>query len=319
MESPTISIVVPTHDRHERLSRLLRGLEAQTFPADDFEVVVVDDGSLPPVRVSAESGLRLRLLRNASSSGPAAARNIGWRAATGALVAFTDDDCRPSVDWLRCLFEKWQGDTTRIVQGATAPDPEGGSEPGPLTRTMDIRGPTGVYETCNIAYPRVLLERTQGFDERFKRACGEDLDLGMRARNHGAELSFAPHALVYHAVHQPSLASMIRHARIWSDAALSLKLHPELRSLLVARAFFRRTHPLLLMAAAGMALSTRGGWWRTALSSALPYCEHYRRAYSDVGESWIAAAYRLPVHALVDLVEVGTMLEGTVRHRVLML
>ncbi len=317
MGAPKLSVVVPTHDRPDLLARLLGALASQTVGSATFETVVVDDGSRTPVGDLSRLRSEVRVLRHEHSRGPAAARNTGWQAAQGDLIAFTDDDCRPSPRWLEALLEAWNGEEARIVQGRTEPDQQG--EAHPLGRTMEISGPTGLYETCNIAYPRRLLEGTGGFDERFRRACGEDVDLGMRASRAGAELAFAPKALVHHAVHHPPLSALVRHARIWSDAVLTLKLHPELRPMLVGGVFWKRTHPLLLLAGAGAVLSITRRSPLPALLSSAAYLEHYRRVYAAAGESWLEAARRLPVHALIDAVEVATMIEGSARHRTLML
>ncbi len=319
MGAPQLSVVVPTHDRPALLVRLLAALESQTVGSGSFETLVVDDGGEQPVGDLTRFRLKLRVLRHDHPRGPAAARNTGWRAAKGGLIAFTDDDCRPSARWLEGLLEAWGRDEARIVQGRTEPEPHQRSQLHPLSRTMEISGKTGLYETCNIAYPRSLLERTGGFDERFRRACGEDVDLGRRASNAGAEVVFAGEALVYHVVHQPTLPAMLRHARIWSDAVLSLRRHPELRMMLFANVFWKRTHPLFLLAVLASALAARRRSGLLAVLGALPYLEHYRRVYGQTGEPLLRAARRLPEHMLIDAVEVATMVEGTVRHRTLML
>ena len=66
-------------------------------------------------------------------------------------------------------------------------------------------------------------------------------------------------------------------------------------------------------------LSVRRRWAPAGLLGAIPYLEHYRRTYARAGQPWSQALGRLPTHALVDAVEVATMLEGTARHRTLML
>lgn len=317
MHSPRVTVVVPTHERPDHLARLLAALESQSIGSEGFEVCVVDDGSGEPPGDLSRFDLSLRVLRHDHPRGPAAARNTGWRAARGRLVAFTDDDCQPAPQWLAALVRAWSESDDRVVQGATEPDRPG--DVRPLSRTMDVSGPTGLYETCNIAYPRRLLERVEGFDERFRRACGEDVDLGIRAARAGADVAYAPDALVYHAVHQPSLAARVRHARIWSDAVLTLKLYPELRSMLIGGLFWKRTHALLLLAAGGGAVSIAKRSLLPALLSSLAYVEHYRRVYSDADESLLEAGHHLPAHLLVDSVEVATMIEGSLRHRTLML
>ena len=101
MTTPRATVVVATHNRAYRLSLLLHALRAQTLPRQEFEVVVVDDGSTdstPLLLADAErSGdLDLRVLRREPAAGPATARNMGWRIARAPIIAFTDDDCRPS-------------------------------------------------------------------------------------------------------------------------------------------------------------------------------------------------------------------------------
>src|SRR5436305_5803487 len=104
-----VSVVIPTHDRPEGLARLLAGLHRQTVAPARFEVIVVDDGSSEPAVV--DSGeLWVRVLRHEQPRGPAAARNSGWRAASGDIVAFIDDDCVPSERWLEEVMAATRGE-----------------------------------------------------------------------------------------------------------------------------------------------------------------------------------------------------------------
>jgi glycosyltransferase involved in cell wall biosynthesis len=87
------SVLIISHNRHEDLRRALASVIIQTILPK--EVVVVDDGSTPPVSLDdlqVPQALSLRLIRNAVPSGPARARNIGIGAAGGAWIAFLDDD-----------------------------------------------------------------------------------------------------------------------------------------------------------------------------------------------------------------------------------
>src|SRR3954454_118451 len=102
------SVVVPTFRRPESLSRCLAALCVQDFDAAAYEVIVVDDAASDEARRvvtcwaerAAECGLALRYVQVTGAHGPAAARNVGWRVARGQIIAFTDDDCLPTSDWL---------------------------------------------------------------------------------------------------------------------------------------------------------------------------------------------------------------------------
>lgn len=316
MPQPLVSVVVPTHDRPDLLQSLLDGLGEQSVLGGDFEVIVVDDGSTDPV-VATDDRLDLKVLRHERPRGPAAARNTGWRAAVAPLIAFTDDDCRPAPEWIESLLRTWAENSSRIVQGRTEPDDPTALRP--LSRSMLIEGPSGFFETCNIAYPCALLEKVGGFDESFERACGEDVDLGLRAMKYGVELVYEPNAVVTHVVHQPSLPAMLRHARIWSDAVRVLGLHPQLRSALLAGVFWKPTHPLLLGAVGGLALALSQRQRRVAAVAILPYAAFYSRVYRRHGEAPGRALVKLPVHVLVDGAELLTLARGSVAHRTLML
>ena len=90
--APVFSIVLPTYNRPELLRRAISSVCRQTF--QDFELIVVDDGSTVPCCSGfAEPGdPRIRLIRNPSNIGVAGARNVGIEAARGTYISFLDDD-----------------------------------------------------------------------------------------------------------------------------------------------------------------------------------------------------------------------------------
>ena len=89
-DAPLVSIIVPTYDRAGFLAEALGSVVAQTL--EDWECVVVDDGSPEPVALPGAVDPRIRLVRRPRNGGPAAARNIGLLEARGAFVTFLDDD-----------------------------------------------------------------------------------------------------------------------------------------------------------------------------------------------------------------------------------
>jgi glycosyltransferase involved in cell wall biosynthesis len=309
--NPAISVVIPTHNRPAGLRSLAEALCAQSLSPERFEVIVVDDGSAPPARICS-AGLSLRVLRHEQPQGPAAARNTGWRVASAPLVAFLDDDCTPVEGWLAALLKAaGAAGSMAVIQGAIKPRPDQGEDLHPLAHTIEVTCASQLFVSANIAYPRSLLERLGGFDERFRRS-GEDVELGARAIKAGAHASFASDALAFHEVRSLDLAALIRHTVKWTDSVRAVSMHPELRGLLTARVFWKPTHPRLLLAATGL-LSRRPG---IAALAAAPYLAHYWRVYRGRPG---ALARALPTHTAVDACEIGTVLVGSIRHRTLML
>lgn len=97
---PKISVVLTAYNRPQLLAEVLAGFADQTVPAEDFEVIVVDDGSDQPVKEIVEkfrSRINIVCLRQ-QNSGLAAARNNGIKAAKGQIVLFSDDDDVPSAE-----------------------------------------------------------------------------------------------------------------------------------------------------------------------------------------------------------------------------
>src|SRR5581483_8142049 len=95
--APSVAVVIATHNRSDRLTRLLEAVQGQTN-VPPFGVVIVDDASTddtPSVLARLAHGSRVPLTveRLPRNRGPATARNVGWRCTQAAVVAFTDDDC----------------------------------------------------------------------------------------------------------------------------------------------------------------------------------------------------------------------------------
>lgn len=86
---PELSIVIPTHNRPEMLKKAVMSVTAQTF--SDLEVIVVDDGSSPPITDDLFQ-TEVSIHRHSSPKGASAARNTGLSHAKGTYVAFLDDD-----------------------------------------------------------------------------------------------------------------------------------------------------------------------------------------------------------------------------------
>jgi glycosyltransferase involved in cell wall biosynthesis len=315
---PEVTVVIPTRDRATRLTAALEALRGQTLDPERFETLVVDDGSSDGTadvlaRVAGDGAFGVRAMR-LSGDGPAAARNAGWRAAHGPLVAFTDDDCEPTPTWLEAILRAAAASPGAIVQGITAPIPrEADLLSRPFSRTRLIDGPSLWFATCNIAYPRDLLERLGGFDEFFSEALGEDTDLGWRGLEAGARVEFAAEAVVHHAVEDLGPAGYMRHALRGADAVYAFRRHPGLRQSTLRYGVFRNPSLARLgLAIAGLVLARRH---RAAALLAAPYARDVlgRSMSSDGGPQLV------PYLLAYDVVQAYTSLRGSIRHRTLVL
>ena len=315
---PLVSVVVPTHNRPERLARLLESLRHQVMAHSEFEVIVVDDGSTVETGgvIAAEAvfgELRLSAVRHPEPLGPAAARNSGWRAAEAPLVAFTDDDCVASPGWLRAVVAQHKRAPGSIIQGPTRPDPDESDQAGPFSRTQHVERLGPQYETCNIAYPRMLLEALGGFDESFGPGpTAEDTDLAWRAIETGGRTVFADDAVVFHAVERLGARGMLRVAGRWMPAVGVVARYPAVRAGLYRGRFWNVWHYLL---------------WRSLLILVLPAPRWLRRmilarhlmALIERSRTLGGGQTTVPFLIVHDAVECWTIARGAIRYRTFVL
>jgi GT2 family glycosyltransferase len=208
--SPRISVIIPTCNRPEQLRDCLTALSRQTYPRSSFDVVIVDDGSEPPIAgVAADYSdkLDVRVIRQARQ-GPAAARNFGVTSARGSLIAFTDDDCRPAADWLERLLARLDAGGALLVGGrvVNALGDNIFATTSQLIHEMAYAHHNAAGEQAqffasnNMAVDAESLVRVGGFDPAF-RVASEDRDLCARWHESGRALVYAPDAEVAHAHH----------------------------------------------------------------------------------------------------------------------
>jgi GT2 family glycosyltransferase len=263
-------VVIPTLERPRLLRELLDRLERQDAP--DFEVVVAADASEPDaagVRAAVEDRPYPARAVLAREPGVSAARNAGWRAAGSPLILFLGDDMLPADGRL-------VGEHLRALERHAAPgDAVLGHvawprrpRPGALARWLergvqfDYGGIVGeeagwgrLY-AANLSLRRELLERSGGFDERFRFGY-EELDLAVRLRPEGLRVHYAPAARVEHH-HPPTLeAWRARMATVAAAERRFVALHPEIAP------YF---HDLLAPAAA----IPPGRGWSARLAAVVP-------------------------------------------------
>lgn len=318
MPGPALTVCVSTRNRSHLLSRLVTHLEQQDLPPDDFEVVIVDNGSSDDTsdvlqEIAAATSLHLRVLRNPPGKGPAAGRNRAWRDARAEICAFTDDDCMPTSSWLRELRASMQ-DRSVMVAGRILPPPSDELQIGAFDRVVTaLGGFAGWGATANFGVRRADLEAVNGFDEDFENAAGEDTDLVLRLIERGVQLDYVEDAVVLHRVEKTGLRGLLRDQQRWVDVPAVFAGRPwARRQLLHHGLFWKSTHPGVLMLLVGLLVSPRRPGLAAAL--AVPWL-HERLCRHPMSESMGERVGTLPGVLALDASEVAVMIRGSVRHR----
>lgn len=200
------SIVIATRDRPDPLVRCLQSLEALESPRGGFEVVVVDDGGREPLDALVSPFRRaipVTLIRQANA-GPAAARNAGAARSRGQILVFLDDDCTPTVTWLRRLDERCSAFPGALVGGRTINGLPRNPYASASQRIIDfvyarhngdpVRA--SFFASNNMAVPAAMFRDLGGFDTRFRTS--EDRELCLRWLGHGERMVYADEAVVHH-------------------------------------------------------------------------------------------------------------------------
>lgn len=267
-----LSVVIATFNRPTLVERLLRQLAAQTLPASEFEVVVVDDGSEEPVRERLEA-LELPyslIVETQTNAGAAAARHRGALRARGDILLITDDDMQVPPEFLKSHLERHEGPERRVVLGPIRPDPALSTMPlferwyayrlakmasAMADGSLTPRG--GHVFTGNVSMRREDYLSVGGFDLNLKRS--EDLELGLRLQKSGARVVFAEKAYTLHGSDHTDLQTWLQRAFLYGifDSRIRDK-HPDLPEADPWRFLFRvqpAARPLLVMAAAAPRLT----------------------------------------------------------------
>jgi GT2 family glycosyltransferase len=314
-----VTVAISTYRRASLLPRMVRALEAQTLSAGEFEVVIVDDGSPDDTsavleKLTGATTVPLRVLRSEENKGQAAGRNKAWRAARAPVIAFTDDDCVPTAGWLEEGLRAIENGGGFVVGRTTANPEQAERLLRPFSRTIQDEG-MRFFNTCNIFYMRGILEEVGGFDETFSAHGGEDIDLAMRVQEHGTKVQYAPDAIVYHDVHAGSFLASVRDTVRWTGIPHAMARHPDLRALLRWRTFWKPSHAPVILAVAGATLSP----WQPLAAACLAPWLWYRIWKEPFCPGPRRRLLALPGGFFLDLLEVSTMVRGSIRYRTLVL
>jgi GT2 family glycosyltransferase len=205
---PKVSVVIPTCNRLDLLARCLDSLDSklQGVTEGQYEVVVTDDAHAQPAEDLIKTKYPTVRWVQGPARGPAANRNCGAKASRGEWVAFIDDDCVASTDWIKSLLQVIETGTLDVIEGKTV-IPEKIDNPF-YHGVENLEG--GSYWSCNLAFQRERFFSIGGFDEDFSYAVAEDMELAHRFTKSKFRAKFCPEALVYHPMRPGSFVNTFK-------------------------------------------------------------------------------------------------------------
>lgn len=290
-----LSIVICTRNRAARLPEMLTKLRDLRPPLVSWELILVDNNSsdntlnvLKDFSLNSSIPITVVLERK---NGLSNARNAGWRAARGAIISFTDDDCYPQEDWLITIINTFRDSDAGFVGGRVLLfDPE--DAPVTIqTSTDEISFPANSYIEsgqiigANLSCRRALLEAVGGFDTNLGAGTpfhsGEDTEVLIKASLLGFTGRYEPAIVVYHH-HGRKLKSDVTklyQGYAFGRGALSLKILTNSNAkMLYFKHWYWRLRSLLRQ--------RRGDYLVCELKGALSYARMQwlgRRQNDDVG------------------------------------
>lgn len=227
------SIVIPTFNRPRQILNCLNSICKLNYPVSQFEVIVIDDGSNPPlntVNEVSEFPFTLQLLHQ-QNAGPGMARNYGAAMARGRWIAFTDDDCLPSPNWLQDLQSALEQSPGALIAGTTrngCPDNFCACTNQLLIDSVcawlsEHAPELSFYPSNNLACDRLRFLEIGGFHAKLNLAAGEDREICMRWAGLGGGVLKQSGAVVEHR-HEQTLAVFTKmHFRYGRGARMLLE------------------------------------------------------------------------------------------------
>jgi len=208
---PAVSVVVCTRNRCTALAKLLESLTGIAAPpGTPWELVIVDNGSTDGTAALIDSFAGRLPVRRVSEpqKGLSRARNAGLRAALGAILAFTDDDCIPAPDWLSAIVAEFTRDPGLAGIGGRVELHDPRDYPITIRTSRTREALTSAYQLpalmvgCNMSFARWALDAIGEFDVTLGAGTAvgsaEDTDYLYRALLLGLRIEYVPEVLVAH-------------------------------------------------------------------------------------------------------------------------
>jgi glycosyltransferase involved in cell wall biosynthesis len=202
-----VSIVIPTHNRPEKLRETVEKLRGQDFPSEDYEIVVVDDGSNPPVAFEKEFTVapNIKIIRLEGEE-RSVARNTGAREAHGELLIFIDDDIAVKSDFVEKHWQAHQEFSDALAVGEILLPPDSNKtafgrfrqklEKDGIPRKRGLVAEKNFCAAGNASIKGEFFLQLNGFDTTLSSA--EDQDFALRHTAQGGQIVYLPEASVIH-------------------------------------------------------------------------------------------------------------------------
>lgn len=228
---PYFSIIVPVYNRIDEVSDLLESLTHQSN--NDFEIVLVEDGSTEPCKAVADQYAdRLNLqYYHKSNEGRSIARNYGIVRANGDYFVFVDSDCVLPPDYIEQLHLSLRNDYSDCFGGPDAAHESFTDIQKAINYSMTSFLTTGgirggkvqlekfVPRTFNMGFSRKVYEKVGGFREMFS----EDIDMSTRIRLAGFDIKLFRNVSVYHK-RRVDFKKFWRQVHVFGMSRITLKL-----------------------------------------------------------------------------------------------
>jgi glycosyltransferase involved in cell wall biosynthesis len=299
-----LSVVIPTRGRPERLGACLASLATAHVPGGGWEVLVVDDGTEPPLEAQVAAfadaaGLEVRYLRQAPA-GLNAARNRGAVEAAGEAVAFLDDDTVVDLEWPRAMAAAFADPECDAVAGRVALRLE---EVAPVWLTPKLRRYLAEYDLgdaprtvtgdpvpvgANCGVRRATWSAVGGFAAGLDRAGASlvsngDTEFFRRLLAGGGRIRYVPEARVQHCVPAERLTLQFFRRRAYaqgaSDALLAVAATGRAGTMLREAVRAGRTAPIAARGVVEGRGATTAQFW-------LQYCRGRMSIIRNGGQAW---------------------------------
>jgi glycosyltransferase involved in cell wall biosynthesis len=213
--SPKISVVIPTYNRRSYLYACLEGVFNQDYNKDNYEVIVVDDGSndgtFDMLSKYAAKHSNMKPISYRENRGISYSRNRGVDVSSGKYIAFLDSDCIPLKGWFREIEMLLDVANRPCIQGTQKDAGTWGSYN--LHEGLELIN--SLKKLNRLDTKNLVLERRLGLEHRFDQSLfrSGDIDLAMKLKKAGVPVYYSDKVCVFHMVNR--FSEVLQRARDW--------------------------------------------------------------------------------------------------------